>query len=1051
VICASCGAENQADARFCSACGARLEAEPPERESRKTVTILFCDVVRSTELGERLDPEALRRVMGRYFEAMRAVLERHGGTIEKFIGDAVMAVFGVPVVHEDDALRAVRAAIEMGVALGRLNRQLEQDMGITIDARIGVNTGPVVALKAGGGQVTGDAVNVCARLEQAAEPGTVLLGERTYRLVRDAVTVEPVDSLTVKGKSEALTAFRLISVAPLADAHARRLDSPMVGRQVELAFLRQSFERAVSQQACQLFTLLGSAGVGKSRLVTELLASVATEATVIRGRCLPYGEGITYWPIAEAVRQAAGILEQDSRPEAHARLGKLVSGPEADRVAPLVAEMIGLNERGSPQEDLFWAARMLLESLATERPLIAVIEDIHWAEPTLLDLIDYITDWSRDTPILLLCPARPELLDRREGWGGGKLNAASLFLEPLAADASQELIANILGGARLPAQLGARISHAAEGNPLFVEEMIGMLVDDGRLHRSGDGYELVGDVHDLNVPPTIEALLSSRLEQLSSGERAAAERGAVVGRVFELPAVLELSLDRLGSGNGETAQVRGDLMSLVRKELIRPERSAASRDESFRFRHQLIRDAAYNGLPKEERAKLHERFANWLEGRAGERITEYEEIVGYHLEQAVRYRREIGLGRADDRDLAARAGHHLRSAGHKAVARSDVNASINLISRALELLPPDDRERPMIGLELAVALSETGTHEQVENALEAAGRVADRLGDERLQAHVQVMGWMLHMGNWEATWPDEIGPLARRAIDIFEAYGDHLGLARAWQVVGDFGWRRGHIADEERAVDQALSHARAATDARQEAELMYTLSRDLVQGPTPVGDGIGRCEEILREHAGNRAIEGYMFHALAHLRARLGDFDTARDSARRYRAQLWESGMLRSYWFAAEVTADIEKIAGNYATAAEMLGEGISHIDGPSLLDALMACNLGAIDRNDEAEEAATRPLVGTLPRALSSSALAQVRARQGRLDEALLLSDEALATFVDTDFLGWHAEVLEDRAEVLQLAGRPAEAAAALGKALELYEAKGDVVSARRLRHSAN
>jgi class 3 adenylate cyclase/tetratricopeptide (TPR) repeat protein len=1053
--CPSCGTQNMPEARFCHSCGARLEPVAAQRETRKTVTVVFCDLARSTELGERLDPEALRRVMTRYFETLRAVLERHGGTVEKFIGDAVMAVFGVPQLHEDDALRAVRAAHEMRQALARLNEQLGQEMGVTINARIGVNTGPVVTVHNGEGLVTGDAVNVAARLEQAAEPGTILLGQSTHRLVRDAVSVEAVDAIAAKGKSEPLAAVRLLSVSPLAEAHARRLDSPMVGRQSELAAIRQSYERAAGQRACQLFTLLGPAGAGKSRLVAEFLAELSDQASVVRGRCLPYGEGITYWPIAEAVRQLAGISEQDSRTEAQVKLGKLVAGSEADRVTPLIAELVGLVEGGSPQEDLFWAVRTMLETLAADRPLVAVMDDIHWAEPTLLDLIDYVADWSRDSPILLLCPARPELLDTRPNWGGGKLNAASLLLEPLADDASEELITNLLGGTRLPLAVGERISQAAEGNPLFVEEMIGMLVDEGRLRREDGRYSLVGDIDRIDVPPTIEALLTARLERLSAGERSVAERAAVVGRIFELPAVLELAA--MGrNGNREPSEVRANLMGLVRKELVRPDRSTRGPDETYRFRHQLIRDAAYGGLPKEERATLHERFAEWLERRAGERIAEYEEIVGYHLEQAVRYRGEVGIRGADDADLATRAGGHLASAGRKAVARSDIRASVNLLTRALDLLPADDPDRPLLGVDLALSMGEIGTDEQVAEVLDAAARVADRLDDERLRQHVNVMGWYIggrvlesgwRLQGWDPGLADEIEPLVRHAIEVFTAADDHLGLTRAWQLVGQVAFMRGRMAAEERATEQALVHARAAGAARDEAELMFTLSRDVVQGPAAVADGIARCEQVLREKQGERAIEGYMFHALMHLRARLGQFEEARRLGQLYRERLREAGQEYSYWDATTCTAEVDELAGDYEAAARALGEAMANLPEPTFISSRLARNLVALGRISEAEEVAGREIKSRYGRVLALSAMAGVRARQARFDEALALSDEALAAFEGTDLLGWHAEVLEDRADVLRLAGRPDDAEAAARQALGLYERKGDIVSAARVR----
>jgi len=1026
------------------------------------VTVLFCDVARSTELGERLDPEALRRVMTRYFESMRAVLERHGGTVEKFIGDAVMAVFGVPVLHEDDALRAVRAADEMRAALDALNRELEADMGVAIAARIGVNTGPVVAAESGQqgqGMVTGDTVNTAARLQQAAQPGEILLGRSTYRLVRDAVTVEPLGDMDLKGKSEAQAAVRLLSVRVLADAHTRRLDSPMVGRGSEFAQLRQAYGRAVEQRTCQLFTLLGPAGVGKSRLVAEFLSSVSAEARVIRGRCLSYGEGITYWPIGEAVRQAAGIADEDSRADALATLDSLAlaaGGPNADRVGPLVAEMIGLVPGSTAQEELFWALRTLFESLATERPLVVLIEDIHWAEPPLLDLIDYICDWSRDSPILLLCPARPELLESRPGWGGGKFNASALLLEPLDDDASDELIENLLGGAALPATLRERIMKAAEGNPLFVEEMLGMLVDEGRLRRVDETYELVGAAEGMAVPPTIGALLAARLERLSAGERSAAERGAVVGRIFELPAVIELA------GSGSASDTRTNVMGLVRKELVRLDRSAASRDETFRFRHQLIRDAAYEAIPKEERAGLHERFAEWLTRRAGDRLPEYEEIVGYHLEQAYRYHRQLGA-QTDDHDLAVRAARHLAAAARRAVARSDVRTTVNLMSRARELLPPDDPDRPLIAVDLLTALTETpGSGEAADALVPTAMAEADALGDERIRAHVAVQVRLLggrqdqqrwRLGGEDRPWAAETEPIARRAIETFRAAGDEGGLAKAWRLLGHLGWTRGRIADEQVAVEEALRHAEAAGDQREKAELLFVLSRDLVQGPTPVTEGITRCEQVLRRAGGDRTIEGYMFHALGHLLARVGDFEAARAHSRRYRSILWESGQQIAYWFFTEVEADVELIAGNVDAAAEIFAEGsrkLADIKAPmGLHSGYTARALALAGRYAEATQAAQQPLAGDdwRGRALAQAATARVLAVEGRLDEAISYIDEAVAAFGETDMVPFRADVLMDRGDILARAGRHDEAVAATREALALYELKGDVVSAARLR----
>ncbi|HXF36442.1 MAG TPA: adenylate/guanylate cyclase domain-containing protein, partial [Actinomycetota bacterium] len=603
--CPSCGRDVAEGFAFCPHCGAALQAAPPV-ESRRTVTVLFCDVRGSTGLGERLDPESLRRVMARYFDAARTCLERHGGTVEKFIGDAVMAVFGIPAVHEDDALRACRAAVEIRAAVADLSKQLERDLGTGLEVRMGVNTGQVVAGDPAAGQalVTGDAVNVAARLEQAAAPGEVLMGEATHRLVRDAVVAEPVPPLALKGKSGSVAAFRLLEVHPTAPGVARRLDSPLVGRARELALLRQAFERAVSERACHLFTLLGPAGVGKSRLVEEFLDGLGDGARVLRGRCLPYGEGITFFPVVEVLKQATGALDFEDQAALERKVCEVVAGEEHGEVlCARLGHLLGLAEGEAVPEEMSWAVRRFLEALARERPLVVVFDDIQWGEPTFLDLVEHLADWTRDAPVLLLCLARPELLDLRPGWGGGKLNATSILLEPLPEGECARLVANLLGAEEVAAEVRERVLASAEGNPLFVEQMVQVLIDDGLLVREDGRWVPTGDLSTVPVPPTIQALLAARLDRLTAEERAAIQRASVVGKVFFRGAVTAMSEEP------DPATVGTHLLALVRKELVRPDRSTLPGEDAFRFRHLLIRDAAYDGIPKELRAELHERFA----------------------------------------------------------------------------------------------------------------------------------------------------------------------------------------------------------------------------------------------------------------------------------------------------------------------------------------------------------------------------------------------------------------------------------------------------------
>ena len=540
-------------------------------------------------------------MLARYFERMKGIVERHGGSVEKFIGDAVMAVFGVPVVHEDDALRALRAAVEMRDAFPELG----------IQGRIGVTTGEVVTGTAER-LATGDAVNLAARLEQAAQPGEILIGDATLQLTQDAVEVEPVEPLALKGKAEPVPAHRLLSVHGEMGS-ARHLQAPMVGRETEMRRLRDAFGQALGDRSCQLFTILGSAGVGKSRLVAEFLGSL-DGALVVRGRCLPYGEGITYWPVVEVLKQ---LPPAETDPVAAATTRALAAGEE------LV----------SSGDEIAWAFRKQLEAVAAETPVVCVFDDVHWGEETFLDLIEHVADLSRDAPILLLCMARPELLDRRTGWAGGKVNATSVLLEPLAPEETGQLIENL---AHLDDDLRARILDAAEGNPLYVEEMVAFVAE------SGGG--------EITVPPTIQALLAARLDQLDAPERDVLERGSVEGRVFHRGAVQALA--------PEESQVMARLTSLVRKELVRPDKSELPGEDAFRFRHLLVRDAAYDALPKATRAELHERFAGWLVEN-GRDLVELDEILGYHLEQACRYRAELGV--AADASVAREARQRLAS------------------------------------------------------------------------------------------------------------------------------------------------------------------------------------------------------------------------------------------------------------------------------------------------------------------------------------------------------------------------------------------------------
>jgi class 3 adenylate cyclase/tetratricopeptide (TPR) repeat protein len=1062
MACPNCGSENADGANFCSVCGTRLV--PVEAEtaagSRKTVTVVFCDVTGSTELGERLDPESMRKVMARYFDAMRAALERHGGSVEKFIGDAVMAVFGIPQLHEDDALRAVRAAADMHTALEDLNGELERDQGLRLACRIGVNTGEVLvgAEAVDFGRVTGDALNTAARLEAAAAPGEILIGDATELLVRHAVRTEPVEPLSLKGKAEPVPAHRLVEVVSEIGQARRALTSTMVGRDRELEDLSRAFARAAEDRSCLLFTILGAAGEGKTRLVEEFLSTVDGSGSVVRGRCLPYGEGITYWPVAEAVREALGVQAFDPPERVTARLDDALAGDEHARaIAGRLGEILGFGEGLAAAEETPWAIRRFLEILAAQRPLVAVWEDIHWAEPAFLDCVNHVVDWSRDAPIMMLCTARPEFLDSRSDWGGGKLNASTLLLRPLDPKDSAELIANLLGGAGLADQALDRIAEAAGGNPLFVEQLLSMLIDDGVLVRQNGGWTALGDLSSVSVPPSVAALLAARLERLSDDERRTIECASVIGKEFYADAVRYLLPEPLGPSASQL------IMSLVRKELVRSERSGALGDDAFRFRHILIRDSAYQAIPKERRAELHDGFADWIAHVGGDRAEEADEIMGYHLEQAFRYREALGPLDEDALKLGRRASQRLTAAGRRALARHDARAVINLLGRAESLLDPSTAARVSLLPDLAIALWNGGQVDEAKAIVEEARVRAEELGMPELAMHATLAGSFVSSdvttssgirGPSRSDRPfDQIRADSERAIRMFEASGDERGLARAWHLIAGVEWDLGHAGAQLAALERALEHAGRVGAPFETAEVLLSVTSAIVRGPTPVTEGIAKSEQFVRDFPGNRVVEAYMDHATAHLRARLGEFDAAREASDRYRAFLLDTGQMIGYWRSAELRFDVEMLAGDTEAALAVAEKGYMALlekgDRWPYLGAFLGQARLALGQMEEAAEVAEVAASSAIAveRALGLGVLAQVRAREGDGVAAEKRIREAVEIVEQTDFLFDRGTVQLDLADVMDAIDRAGEARVARDRAFQMFEQKGDLVSAAGAR----
>ena len=1047
--CPSCGEENPDRFRLCGYCGASLQPEAPPQENRRVVTVVFSDLKGSTSLGERLDSEALREVLAIYFEAMSAVLVRHGGTIEKYIGDAIMAVFGLPRLHEDDALRAVRAAVEMRETLEVINERLQKDYGIRLENRTGVYTGEVVSGDITTGQrlVTGDTVNVAARLEQSAPSCEVLIGQPTYELVRDAVKVEPVEPLELKGKAERVPAYQLLH-AGAGEGRVRRVDLPLVGRAEQLLELSEVLDLVRETGRPQLVTVVAPAGTGKSRLLHGFLDGRGRELTSLSGRCLPYGEGITYWPIAEAVRGLAQVMQDDPAEVVSERVLALFADiPDAGK---RVASAIGLTEDAFPAEEIAWGVRRLIEALAVKGPVIMVLDDIHWAERTLLDLAQDLVE-SVEAPLLLLCGTRRDLLDEHPGWPTSGARARVIDLSPLTEDESNLVLGSLLGAGAVDPAVARWLTAAAEGNPLFLEHLLSMLVDDEAVRQVDGLWVAVKPLEELEAPSTITSLLAARLDRLGPTDRTVIERGAVMGQSFYRGGVEALSPEPV------RPLVRESLDSLEMKELVRSTGDVFVGLPVYRFQHVLVRDVAYEGMLKRTRAELHASLVDWFEEVAPDRLREFEEIRGYHLEQAYLIFTELGGNEERTRDTGRRGAEHLSSAGRRALARGDMPAASNLLHRAEALLPPGDPQRPRLLLEAGDALIEIGNFTLADELLRKAEEEATRGGDRILEitarlAHLRLRYTM----DPEATEPIVEEEVAR-VVPELEALQANEGLARAWRLLTQVNFTACRWSAVEDAATRMTEYARLAGDTTLEARFLAAQAMAALYGPTPVAAAEERCRQLLARAGEDRRTHAIILCVQAHLAAMDGRFDQAREAYMKSREVLDELGWRFHAALTSLDSGAVEMLAGDPVAAERELRMDYETLNEMGERDympttaALLAEALYEQSRFGDAESFAQISETFAASEDITSQFLwrcvrAKVAAQRGEpAAETLVL--EALELTEKTEELESQAQVFMDLAEVLELSGRSDEAVPHLREALARYDAKGNVVSAARAR----
>lgn len=1029
--CASCGTSNRNGARFCDACGTPLiegGTDPVvDTDARRIVTLVFADLIGSTTLHERIDAESARRVMDRYYSALRTVIEAHGGTVIKLLGDGVLAGFGLTRAREDDAPRAVQASMALHGAMAELTDDLGT-LATDLELRVGVNTGEVV-VGAHDADVVGDPVNVAARLQNEAAPGSVLIGDDTRRLVERLVTVEWAGNFQLKGRAEPVAGYRVVSLDPPADS------TTFVGRDAELERLVGHFRAAVDDRCAHLVTVIGAPGLGKTRLLDEATRRLGREATVLRARC-DASNTLTFAPVADAISAFVSTSRADG-------VEAVVpsSWPERERLIGAVTALCA-GDPGVPEET-FWTVRRFLAALGHDQPVVLVLDDLQWARPLLLDLTEHLVEWSTDDALLVLGGARPELRDVRSSLTEPRSSVADVItLEGLDAAAASRVAADAIGADQLPAGIARRILAVSEGNPLFVGALVRNLVDDGALEWDGERWKATADLAHIAMPLTIQALLASRIDRLSPVERLVLERAAVIGPVFSRSAVRHLL----------PKAVRGDLEacleSLHRAELVDVDGSRFVGEPGVRFHHALIRDAAYRRTLKDSRADLHAELASWLEADEPAGESERDDVVGWHLERACHLRLELGLTGVRTRELGDRASVRLGRAGRSALARDDVRVAAALLARAVRLRADDDLERAELALDWCEALLADGDVAATPSALAEIARFSPDA--PRLTAWHACFAGQLAVLTEPLALPQTVERVAAAAAQL-SALGDDAGEAKADAVLGSALARLGRVGECELTLDRALIAARRAGDRRRANAVLAGAPVAALWGPSPVTLASGRCLDVvrvLRVTASAPVVEAVALRCQAVLEALRGRPEAARRMITSSRVLVEELGSSARILEADAAAGLIELVNGDAAAADELLHPTYEGFRSAGLdvdaaqAGALLARAWLAMGRiadaealSYECEDMAGHDLKAAIAwRGVRAGAFA----RRGLHAEAVALAREAVSIAADTDALLDRADAHIALSVALGAAGDDHEAYEQFALARELWTTKG-------------